>query len=220
MENERGVGGLYADQIAVGGGADCTFADDTISYAGPPGDPFNYGETVCTPTKEGPGSRWSSAWIGTYDKYSCSNGTDKVAFNMGQPSTASSQTAGTTTTTAPSSSGASRGIPPAGQTTASGKLLPAPIGDGMCTAGSVSDGVYAKVAILNTACSTLVTVVTPAGVDRGAPYSTDGFSCTATAESASSSPWDSAWNSTYYAYTCVDGSEQVAFNWGTEYSYQ
>ena len=94
-----------------------------------------------------------------------------------------------------------------GQTTASGKLLPAPIGDGICTAGSVSDGVYAQVAILNPSCSTVVTTAAPAGVDRGAPYSTDGLPCTATAESASSSPWDSGWNSTYYAYTCVGGSE-------------
>jgi hypothetical protein len=33
------------------------------------------------------------------------------------------------------------------------------------------------------------------------------------------SPWSSAWGGTYYAYLCKDGSAQVAFNWGTDYTY-
>jgi len=54
---------------------------------------------------------------------------------------------------------------------------------------------------------------------RGAPYASDGCSCTATAEGPGSA-WSSAWGGTYYAYSCADGSEQVAFNWGTDYTYQ
>jgi len=33
------------------------------------------------------------------------------------------------------------------------------------------------------------------------------------------SAWASAWGGTYYAYNCVKGSEQVAFNWGSDYTY-
>ena len=47
---------------------------------------------------------------------------------------------------------------------------------------------------------------------------TDGFSCSATAEGPVSR-WSLAWGGTYYAYSCADGSLEVAFDWGTDYTY-
>ena len=28
-----------------------------------------------------------------------------------------------------------------------------------------------------------------------------------------------AWSGTYYAYNCAAGAQQIAFNWGTQYTY-
>jgi predicted RNA polymerase sigma factor len=47
-------------------------------------------------------------------------------------------------------------------------------------------------------------------------YNADGFHCTATAEGAGSE-WASDWSGTFYAYDCVAGAAQVAFNWGPHY---
>jgi hypothetical protein len=108
-----------------------------------------------------------------------------------------------------------------GSTTApsSGPLQPAPVGSGQCQAEGFSDGsVYAQIAVSNTTCGVAATVAQDADSVQGAPYASDGFSCTATAEGAGSA-WSSAWGGTYYTYSCVDGSEQVAFNWGTDYTY-
>jgi hypothetical protein len=108
-----------------------------------------------------------------------------------------------------------------GSTTApsSGALQPAPVGSGECQAEEFSDGsVYAQIAVSDTSCDVAATVAQDADSAQGAPYSSDGFSCTATAEGPGSA-WSSAWGGTYYAYSCADGSEQVAFNWGTDYTY-
>ncbi len=58
----------------------------------------------------------------------------------------------------------------------------------------------------------------PSGSAQGGNYTIDGFSCSATAQRAGSA-WASAWGGTYYEYSCKDGSEQVAFNWGKNYIY-
>lgn len=101
----------------------------------------------------------------------------------------------------------------------SGPLQPAPVGSGQCQAEGFSDGsVYGQIAVSNTTCSVAATVAQDADLAQGAPYTSDGFPCTATAEGAGS-PWASAWGGTCYAYSCADGSEQVAFNSGTEYTY-
>jgi hypothetical protein len=101
----------------------------------------------------------------------------------------------------------------------SGSLQPAPVGSGECQAQQFSDGsVYAQIAVSNTSCGVAASVAQDADSAQGAPYASDGFSCTATAEGAGSA-WSSAWGGTYYAYSCADGSEQVAFNWGTDYTY-
>jgi hypothetical protein len=108
-----------------------------------------------------------------------------------------------------------------GPTTApsSGPLQPAPVGSGECQAQQFSDGsVYAQIAVSNTTCAVAATVAQGADAAQGAPYTSGGFSCTATAEGAGSA-WSSAWGGTYYAYSCADGSEQAAFNWGTDYTY-
>ena len=57
-----------------------------------------------------------------------------------------------------------------------------------------------------------------ADIARGAAYSADGFSCKGAREGAGSE-WAKAWTGTYYAYDCKTGAEQVAFNWGANYSY-
>jgi hypothetical protein len=102
----------------------------------------------------------------------------------------------------------------------SGALQPAPVGSGQCQAEGFSDGsVYAQIAVSNTTCDVAATVAQEADSAEGAPYTSDGFSCTATAEGAGSA-WSSAWGGTYYAYSCADGSDQVAFNWGTDYTYE
>jgi hypothetical protein len=106
-----------------------------------------------------------------------------------------------------------------GTTTTTGTLQPAPVGSGECQAESFSDGsVYAQIAVANTDCTTAAAVAQDSDTAQGAPYSSDGFSCTATQEGPGST-WSSAWGGTYYAYSCADGSEQVAFNWGTDYTY-
>jgi hypothetical protein len=60
-------------------------------------------------------------------------------------------------------------------------------------------------------------VLAASEVARGTAYNRDGFRCAATKE-GTKRPWASAWGGTYYAYDCVNGAEQVAFNWGTDYT--
>ncbi len=101
-----------------------------------------------------------------------------------------------------------------------GKLLPAAVGQGQCQAEGFADhSVVAQIAIANATCGTADTVMQGADTARGAAYSRDGFSCTASIEVVPGSKWASAWGSTYYAYSCANGTEQVAFNWGTDYTY-
>jgi hypothetical protein len=100
-----------------------------------------------------------------------------------------------------------------------GTLKPAPVGSGQCQAARLAGGsVYAQIAVSGTSCATAAAVATGAAAARGAAYTADGFSCKATAEGAGSQ-WSSAWGGTYYAYSCAMGSAQVAFNWGTDYTY-
>jgi hypothetical protein len=103
--------------------------------------------------------------------------------------------------------------------TPSGALEPAPVGSAECPAKSFADGsVVAQIAYVNTSCTAVVPVENGADVAKGAAYSASGFSCKGTVE-GSGSPWSSAWGGTYYAYSCADGSAQVAFNWGHDYTY-
>jgi hypothetical protein len=98
-------------------------------------------------------------------------------------------------------------------------LQPAPVGSGQCRAHRFADGsVYAQIATSGTGCSVADPVAAGADKARGAAYSGDGFSCKGTAEAAGSK-WSAAWGGTYYAYSCKDGSDQVAFTWGTDYTY-
>lgn len=98
-------------------------------------------------------------------------------------------------------------------------LQPAPVGSGECQAKHFPDeSVYAQVAILGLSCETLEAVAYGADAARGSAYSRAGFTCTPTAEGAGST-WMSAWTGTYYAYSCVSGSELAAFNWGAQYAY-
>jgi hypothetical protein len=105
-------------------------------------------------------------------------------------------------------------------TTSTGsKLQPAPVGSGQCQYQSYPDGsITAQIAIENTSCTTAGTVEHGADSAQGAAYTSDGFSCSSTTEGAGS-PWASAWIGTYYAYSCQNGSQQVAFNWGMHYNY-
>jgi hypothetical protein len=98
-------------------------------------------------------------------------------------------------------------------------LSPAPVGSGSCQAHRFADGsVYAQIATSGAGCAVADSVAAGADKARGAAYRAAGFACKGTAEGAGSK-WSSAWGGTYYAYSCKDGSGEVAFNWGTDYTY-
>jgi len=157
---------------------------------------------ACASTKEGADSAWASAWGGTYYAYDCVNANEQVAFNWGADYTYGG--AGATVTAVPRSS--------------DGHLLPSPVGSGQCSGSDKKGVVYAQVAISGVSCSVAETVMTGSDVAKGSSYKTHGFSCTAKTEGAHSD-WSGAWGGTYHAYNCVNGSEQIAFNWGTDYTY-
>jgi hypothetical protein len=167
------------------------------------GAPYTSHGFACIARLEGSGSVWAAYWGGAFYAYSCGNGSAQVAFNWGRDYTYGQST---TTSTPPS-------------TSSSGKLLPSALGEAQCHAAPFSDGsTYAQVALANTTCEIAVSVVAGAATSKGAPYTSQGFACTATPE-GSGSTWATAWDGTYYAYSCVNGNEQVAFNWGAHYSY-
>jgi len=99
-------------------------------------------------------------------------------------------------------------------------LQPTEVGSGDCQAERFPDeSVYAQIAYSGGAgCSIAEGVGYGADAAKGAAYSKDGFSCVGTAEGAGST-WVSAWTGTYYEYSCADGAEEVAFNWGADYAY-
>jgi hypothetical protein len=99
-------------------------------------------------------------------------------------------------------------------------LQPSTVGDGQCPATSPGGGsTVAEFALAGGAtCRTAEVVAKQAAVAQGNPYVADGFSCSATAEGPVSR-WSLAWGGTYYAYSCTDGSLEVAFAWGTDYTY-
>jgi hypothetical protein len=98
-------------------------------------------------------------------------------------------------------------------------LQPAPVGSGECQAKRFPDeSAYAQVAVSGVSCEVLESVAYGADAAKGAAYNAAGFTCTPTAEGAGST-WVSAWHGTYYAYSCVSGSELAAFNWGAQYAY-
>jgi len=73
---------------------------------------------------------------------------------------------------------------------------------------------------VNTTCQVAADVAGESLFGIGDDYTQAGFKCTAVQEVVpGNSPWGSAWGDNYYAYTCVNGSMQVAFNWGTDYTY-
>jgi hypothetical protein len=107
---------------------------------------------------------------------------------------------------------------PAGGTQLAG-LQPAPVGSGQCHAARFADGsVYAQIATSGASCGVADSLAAGADKARAAAYSADGFSCAGMAEAAGSK-WSAAWAGTYYAYFRSAGSERVAFNWGTHYTY-
>jgi hypothetical protein len=88
-------------------------------------------------------------------------------------------------------------------------------GYGECDAGSLSDGSsYGQIAISDGAsCTTAESVIEGAASAAGAAYKSNGYSCTATKE-GSGTQWSSYWgDATFYAYDCINGNKQVAFNW-------
>ena len=98
-------------------------------------------------------------------------------------------------------------------------LQPAPVGSGECQAKRFPDeSVYAQVAVSTVSCELLEAIAYGADAAKGATYSREGFTCTATAEGAGSM-WAAAWTGTYYAYGCIAGSRLAAFNWGAQYAY-
>jgi len=97
-------------------------------------------------------------------------------------------------------------------------LLPSPLGDGQCEYQEFRDGSYqAQIAVYEANCTQADVTGLGAPPAAGGAYNADGFHCTATAEGAGSE-WGSDWSGTFYAYDCVAGAAQVAFNWGPHYS--
>jgi hypothetical protein len=102
---------------------------------------------------------------------------------------------------------------------ASGHLQPPPVGSGQCAAAVFVDGsIYAQVGVADASCTQAALVAAGADGAAGKSYHADGFACAAKSE-GTGSEWASAWGGTYYAYSCQDGLEQVAFNWGKDYTY-
>ena len=98
-------------------------------------------------------------------------------------------------------------------------LQPAPVGSGLCPAKKFPDrSVVAQVAAIGAKCAVFEAVAFGADGAQGAAFSSAGFSCAAAPQGAGS-PWAAAWSGTYYAYSCAAGAQQVAFNWGTQYTY-
>jgi hypothetical protein len=167
------------------------------------GSPYQADGFTCAATKEGTGSTWASAWGGTYYAYGCAKGSEQVAFNWGSDYTYTGT--GATTTTPPRMS--------------DGRLLPSPVGDGQCTGGYNKDrSVYAQIAVSGVSCTVAESVIPGSDVAKGSRYTSHGFICTAKTEGLHTD-WSGAWGGTYHAYDCVKGSEQLAFNWGTDYTY-
>lgn len=196
-------GGVYA-QVAESN-TTCEVATTVAATAGnAKGTAFSLDGFSCTAVVAGSSSPWASAWSGTYYTYSCKNGDKQVAFNWGSNYSYGSAGPTPTATSSP---------------VVAGTLQPAAVGDAPCDAGSATDeGTYAQVAVSGTTCPQAKTVAAAAGTARGGAYSIDGYSCAANSEGAGST-WASAWGSTYYDYSCKNGTAQVAFNWGTDYTY-
>jgi hypothetical protein len=191
-------GSIYA-QVGVAD-ASCTEAAlvvagaDKAAGAGYHADSFS-----CSGQKEGTGSEWASAWGGTYYSYSCQDGLQQVAFNWGRDYTYA-------TITNPADS-------------TSGHLSPAPLGSGQCQAGVLKGGsVYAQIAVQGATCNQAAKAAAGAVKAKGKTYEAAGFKCTSTREGTGSA-WAAAWTGTYYAYSCKDGSQLAAFNWGKHYAY-
>jgi len=71
-------------QIAYSGGASCTLAEE-VGYGadGAKGAAYSKDGYSCSSTAEGAGSKWVSAWTGTYYDYTCADGGAQIAFNWG-----------------------------------------------------------------------------------------------------------------------------------------
>jgi hypothetical protein len=75
-----------------------------------------------------------------------------------------------------------------------------------------------RVAISGVSCAVAESVMIGSTTAKGSPYKSHGFTCMAKTERPHTA-WSGAWAGTYHAYDCVDGSEQVVFNWGSHYTY-
>lgn len=184
-------------QIAIAGGATCTTAADVINDAKAGGASYTSNGYTCKSTSESSSgnNQWASYWDGTFYAYSCADGNNQIAFNW-QPADNS------TSSSSPSPSSSTPTVTVGG----SGALQPTLPGDGECGAAAN----YAQIAISGGAtCTTAESVVAAA---TGSNFSSNGYSCTATKE-GSNTQWSSYWEGDFYAYTCADGSSQIAFNW-------
>jgi hypothetical protein len=203
----------YQAQIAVFE-ANCTEADAVgIGAFQARGAAYHSDGFACTASAAGAGSEWASTWVGTYYVYDCQAGAVQVAFNWGPHYGSSSPSSGSGSSGGGSANGGTDHFGP-GHT-----LLPTPLGYGQCTYQEFSDKSYqAQIAVVGANCNQADAVGIGADKAKGTAYSADGFSCKGLREGAGSE-WAKAWTGTYYAYDCKAGGEQVAFNWGADYSY-
>jgi hypothetical protein len=194
-----GIGGAQCDvsdnyaQVAISGGASCTTAESVIQDATKAnGANYKSNGYSCSATKQGSNTQWSSYWSGTFYSYSCADGKNQIAFNW-QPASAANNPPST-----PSTPTVTIGGP--------GALQPTLPGDGQCGASTN----YAQIAISGGATCTTAEVVAAAA--NGSNFSSNSYSCSATKE-GSNTQWSSYWSGNFYAYTCSNGSNQIAFNW-------
>ena len=73
---------VYA-QVVISGITCETFESAAYGADGARGAAYNSAGFTCTPTTQGAGSMWASAWTGTYYSYSCVSGHELAAFNWG-----------------------------------------------------------------------------------------------------------------------------------------
>ena len=66
-------------QIAISGGATCTTAEAVVAAAN--GSDFSSNGYSCKSTREGSNTQWSSYWNGDFYAYTCSSGSNQIAFN-------------------------------------------------------------------------------------------------------------------------------------------
>lgn len=75
--------GSTTGQVAITGSATCDEAEANIQSAtGKNGGSYTANGYICTSTKQGSNTQWSSYWNNNFYSYNCTSGSKQVAFNL------------------------------------------------------------------------------------------------------------------------------------------